>query len=441
MKKILFNFLCLIFFSSVCFGQGTEFKPEVKVGATMFTGWEFNIDNAEFISKLDTSMPNANLPFGYVPVLHQFEVSKNSFFIERVYINVRASLTPQIFSRVTPEISSFIDGNGKTQYGLVMKVAYVTYTPLKQESGLSVGFTVGIIPNLWKGTNERYWGYRGMAKTLTDFEWTVSALRSGINVNRTTAAYFSSADLGLDVGFTAPKGFGELNIDLVNGNGYKNLGFDNRFKDVFVSAFVHPLAQRISKKMEASKKAGKDRVDGIADVTLGGFAYIGKLDKGENYTPNGVQYERNRFGGMAHLKYNFKKAGFFKIGGEFSVAQNHDPASSKPDSLVETNARGISGYLEFNPPVAELGEKLSIVARYDMFDPNTADTDTSLTTFNNNTDKQSLLLVGLAYKPAKMLTLGVNYQAVMYDENYIVKYNGTTSKTDGRIFFNAILDF
>jgi hypothetical protein len=439
MKKILFLVLASF---SVCYAQPKdEFKPEVKVGATLFTGWEFNIDNADFISKVDTTQPDGSIPFGYKPTIHQFETSRNSFFLERAYINIRASLTPQISARVTPDVFSFTDGTGRTQYMYGVKNAWLNYTPVKKESGFSIGFTVGVIPNLWKGPNERYWGYRGMAKTLTDFDWTVSAVRSGINVTKTTSAYFASADLGLDVGITAPKGFAEFNIDVVNGNGFRNLAFDNRFKDLFTTLFVHPLAEKLSKKMEANKKAGKDRLEGLADVTFGGFAYLGKLDKGENFAPGAAQYKRNRFGGMAHFKFNFKKAGFFKIGGELSMQKNEDPASSNADSTVETNARGISGYLEFNPPVESLSERLSLIARYDMFDPNTENSDASVVTFNNNTDKQSLLLIGLAFKPAKMLTLGINFQSVMYDQNYIVKYDGTTSKSDGRFFFNGILDF
>jgi hypothetical protein len=442
MKKTFLILLSMVMYN-IGFAQPKtdEFKPEIKVGATVLTGWEFNMDNAEFISKLDTTQPDGNIPFGYKPTIHQFETSKNSFFLERSYINVRAWLTPQITARVTPDIYSFTDATGKTQYAFQVKFAYFTYTPVKTESGLSLGFSIGLIPNIWIPVNERYYGYRGIAKTLTDYNWTTSAVRSGVNVNRTTGSYFATADLGLDAGLVLPKGYAEINLDLVNGNGFRNLTFDNRFKDVFVSAFIHPLAVSISKKVEANKKAGKDRLEGTADVTIGGFGYLGKLDKSENYTPNAVQYKRNRFGGMAFFKYNFKKAGFFKIGGELSVQKNEDPASSKPDSLVETNARGISGYLEFNPPVEQLGEKFSLLARYDVFDPNTDNSDASVTTFNNNTDKQTLILFGLVYKPAKMLTLSINYQSLMYDQNYIVKYDGTTSKSDARFFFNGILDF
>jgi hypothetical protein len=56
------------------------------------------------------------------------------------------------------------------------------------------------------------------------------------------------------------------------------------------------LSKYLAKKTDKYKKAGKQRLDGISDLTLGGFVYLGKLDKGENYA--GAQFQRNRFGGM-----------------------------------------------------------------------------------------------------------------------------------------------
>jgi hypothetical protein len=417
-----------------------DFKPEVKIGATVFTGWEFNIDNSEFIQKLDTTLPNSNIPFGFEPSKNQFETSKNSFFLERAYINVLASLTPEIKARVTPDIFSYTDGGGKTQYAMDIKFAYVDYTPFQKDNGMSIGFQLGVIPNLWISTNDKYWGYRGFAKSYTDFAWTTTAIRSGNTVARTTSSFFSAADLGLGVNFTAPKGYAEISAEVLNGNGFRNLSFDNRFKDLLFTAFVHPLSGSITKKTDAMKKAGKDRIDGITDLTFGGFAYVGKLDKGENYTPGAAQYKRNRFGGMLSLRYNFKKAGFIKIGGEYSTQKNEDPGSPV-NEIAETNSSGLSGYLEFNPPVQSINEKLMLVARFDMFDPNDKDTTNSITTFNDQNDKQKLLLMGLAFKPNKVLIIGITYQSIMYEDNFIVNYNGKTTKTDSRLLFHAILNF
>lgn len=446
MKKTkLFIAIMLMIFAARLFAQKDEFKPEVKIGGVIYTYWDYNIDNANFISKLDTSTngKNSASAFGYNPTTRQFEVSQNSFQVERAYINVLASLAPNIKGRVTPDVYSFTDGSGATQFALRLKYAFVDWTAFKQDNGLSLDFTMGIEPNRWIAMAERYWGYRGFQKTLTDYSFTTAASKSGNLIKRSTGSYFSSADLGLEGNLNLPKGFGELYLNVFNGNGYGNLSYDNRFKDFMGSLFIHPLANNLAKKMKASKTG---RVNGIADLTLGGFAYLGKLAVGENTTvaPDGnigAQTVRNRFGGMLSARYNFKQFGFLKIGGEFSLQSNQDPASSKPDSVSKTTSSGLSVYLEFNPPVKELNDKLMLVARYDMFDPNTANSNSSTTTFNDNTDKQSLLILGLAYKPSKVMTLGVTYQAVTYQSEYVVKFDGTTSKTDGLLRIHGILEF
>ena len=118
-----------------------------------------------------------------------------------------------------------------------------------------------------------------------------------------------------------------------------------------------------------------------------------------------------------------------------------------PTIFVKTNSSGMSVYLEFNPPVVSIDEKISLIARYDMFDPNTdnngsnASSTAQTTSWNNNTDKQSLLILGLAYKPNKVLTLAASYQAVTYQSQYVVKYDGTTSKTDSQLIIHGILNF
>lgn len=450
MNKLYLSFFVFILFCSFVLGQGKdEFKPEVKIGGVLYTGWEFNVDNANFISKLDTSSNGANssAAFGYNPTSHQFETNMNSFYLERAYINVLASLAPNVKGKITPDIISFKDQSGTTQYSFGVKYAWVDWTAFKQQSGLALDFTMGVIPNRWIQRNETYWGYRGFAKSFTDFAFTTSASVAGNTVTRNTGSFFSSADLGAEAMLTLPKGYSELYVNVLNGNGYRNLNFDNRFKDFMASLYIHPLAGEIGKKMDALKKNGKDRLAGVNDLTIGGLAYVGKLANSENNTISpstglvGAQYVRNRFGGVANFKYNFKKFGFIKIGGEFDVQSNQDPSSAKPDSVSKVTASGFSGWLEFNPPVQSLNEKLMLVVRFDSFDPNTGNDNASTTSFNDNTDKQTLLIFGIAYKPVKTATLGITYQSTTYQSQYIVKYDGTTTKTDARLLIHGILDF
>ena len=166
MKNIKYILLLILLFSTRAFSQ-TDFKPEVKIGSVIITGWEFNIDNAQFISKLDSTAANPTAAFGYNPTKNQFETSKNNFFLERAYLNIFASLTPQIKARITSDVQPV--AGAANQYFLLLKYANFVYTPLQKDNGMTLGFGLGILPNRWVEKNDAYWGYRGIAKNLTDY--------------------------------------------------------------------------------------------------------------------------------------------------------------------------------------------------------------------------------------------------------------------------------
>jgi glycosyltransferase involved in cell wall biosynthesis len=293
MRKLQLLLIMVLFITSYSYSQNkNEFKPEIKIGGTVFTGWTYNSDNSDFIGKLDTSVAtgvNSTQAFGFNPIKNQFETGRNSFNFDRAYINIRATLTPQISARITPDITSIVDQAGVTQWTYQLKYGFVDYTPLAMDNGSSLTFEVGVLPNYWINNIEKYYGWRGVQKTLTDYSWTMSASRSGTTVTRKTGSYFSSADLGMTLKFTFPEKYADLNVAILNGNGYKNLAFDqNRFKDIMATAFIYPLQGMIKKNTDAAKKMNKSRIDGISDLTVGtvgsradsrcaGFAYMGKL--------------------------------------------------------------------------------------------------------------------------------------------------------------------
>ena len=447
MRKLQLLLIMVLFITSYSYSQNkNEFKPEIKIGGTVFTGWTYNSDNSDFIGKLDTSVAtgvNSTQAFGFNPIKNQFETGRNSFNFDRAYINIRATLTPQISARITPDITSIVDQAGVTQWTYQLKYGFVDYTPLAMDNGSSLTFEVGVLPNYWINNIEKYYGWRGVQKTLTDYSWTMSASRSGTTVTRKTGSYFSSADLGMTLKFTFPEKYADLNVAILNGNGYKNLAFDqNRFKDIMATAFIYPLQGMIKKNTEAAKKMNKSRIDGISDLTVGGFAYMGKLGSNEYGVFNGGSYKNNRFGGMLNFKYNFKNFGYVKVGGEYSVQANTMPvplAGGSIDSSITAN--GMSTWLEFNPPVEAFQEKLMLTFRYDTFTPNSTGPGTNLAGFTGDANKQSLMIIGLMFKPSSVLTLGLNYQTQGFDKNYIVNYDGTTKSSLNRIYFNTILEF
>jgi hypothetical protein len=432
--------ITFVIFFNPGFAQNSNFTPEVKIGGLIFTGFTYNLDNADFINKVDTSSVNSNSAFGLNPVKNQFETGKNSFYLDRAYINVKASLTPQINARITPDIIQIVDGTGKNQYALQVKFAFVDYTPVKLDNGTALTFTAGIIPNTWISNMDKYWGYRGVSKTLTDYTFVTSAVRSGTSIKQTTGSYFPSADMGLTTKFSFPNKFGEINLSLVNGNGFKDESFDaNRFKDFMASAFIFPFQGTIADKTKKMKDSGKGtRIDGISDFVIGGFAYMGRLGQGEYGVINGDRYASNRFGGMLNLKFNFNRFGFLKAGFEYSFQSNKVPSSAGDSSY---NSQGYSGWLEFNPPVEELNDKLTVVFRYDSFDPNTSKPGLNFPALYADNGKQNMIIAGIYYKPANMLTFGLTYRTISYEKEFVVDYDGKTKKTLDRLFFNIILDF
>lgn len=439
MKLNLFFVLFLISVSQFSFAQNKpEFKPEIKIGGVIYTGLQYNFDNSDFIAKVDTASFNPEQPFGYNPLKNQFETSKNSFYLERGYINIMAYLTPQINVRITPDLFSFTDGNGKTQYAYQLKFANVNYTPFIDENGMSLSFNLGLISNMWVSSMDKYFGYRGVVKTITDYPYTYNTSRTGININRTTGTYFPTADLGLTTKITFPYKYADLYFSVFQGNGFRNLSFDNRFKDVMFTGFIYPLAGIISSKTEKYKKLGITRIDGIVDLTLGGYAYLGRLDRNEFGEKLGNQYMRNRFGGMFSMKYNFKNYGYIKLGGEIDFQANQDTSSTNPD--LKINAMGLSVFTDFALPIEFFKERVNLMARYDNFNPNTGNSGIIPYTFGVS-PKQQLLIIGLFYKPSNVLTFGISYHGVFYENNYAVKYDGSSARSINRLFFNTTLDF
>jgi hypothetical protein len=447
MKKYLLSLLVL-FIGSTLFAQNkSEFKQEVKIGGVVFTGWTFNMDNADLPSTIALDSTIADPIYGSAPKKNQFETSKNSFYFDRTYINIKASLSSQITARLTPDVYSVTDGNGKTQYFTQMKYAYFDYTPLNTDDGLALTFSLGMIPNQWISNIEKYYGYRGVAKTFTDYSWVTgqkilknSVTGKAYSVVTSTGSFFSSSDIGLTTKLSLPKKYADLYVSILNGNGFRNEGFDqNRFKDVMVTGFIYPLAGQIAKSTEKMKSLKKTRLDGISDLTVGGFAYVGRLSNNEYGVTNGGQYKNSRFGGMLNFKYNFTNFGSIKVGGEYSVFTNQVPSNTATPTTDSTySGGGLSTWLEFNPPVEQLNDKMFLTFRYDIF--KAQNTDNGSTSFYDK-GKQSLMIIGLMFKPANLLTLGLSYQSTSYDQNYVVKYDGTTSSSLNRLYVHAILDF
>jgi hypothetical protein len=192
---------------------------------------------------------------------------------------------------------------------------------------------------------------------------------------------------------------GDISGFMLNGSGYTSAE-TNRFKDfalrVSVSPFVDdPLLQ---------------------PLTIAGYAY-----KGSNAGKTGLALQRDRFGALISYAYNIAS-----IGVEYDVRKD---APSNPDTTLSGN--GLSIFGEIKAPVEELRSKLSLVWRFDVYEPNV----------DKGADMQRYNILGLAYKPHERLTFVLNKQWTKAESAVLVRTDNTKTTYDGRWFLNAIVNF
>jgi hypothetical protein len=302
----------------------------------------------------------------------------NRFDVDRMYLTAKAQVFDQAKVQFTTDLyRNTATGTYYSGFSLRVKFAYVDYAPM---SSLSV--KLGVIPGVWSGFIDTYWKYRGLSSNITD--------RNG---------FYSSADIGASVSYALPGKMGDISGFMLNGSGYTSAE-TNRFKDfalrVSVSPFVDdPLLQ---------------------PLVIAGYAY-----KGSNAAKTGLALPRNRFGALISYAYNIAS-----IGVEYDVRKD---APSNPDTTLSGN--GLSIFGEIKAPVEELRSKLSLVWRFDVYEPNV----------DKGADMQRYNILGLAYKPHERLTFILNKQWTKAESAVLVRTDNTKTTYDGRWFLNAIVNF
>jgi hypothetical protein len=198
----------------------------------------------------------------------------------------------------------------------------------------------------------------------------------------------SSADVGLSAQIKLPSNIGEAVVMVLNGNGYRKAE-NNRFKDVAGRITFTPLSNQESV---------------FNKLQLSGHFYNGRYGLGLN---------RERWGVMISLPFD-----------DFSLAADYE---SYQDSTLKGTGLSVFGELKLKSIVGI--ENFSIIGRVDSFDPNT----------NLDDDKRLRLIYGLVYKASSNVTLVLNNQSLIAEKEVYKKYDGSSSKSDGKIYLNLIL--
>lgn len=300
----------------------------------------------------------------------------NKFDFERIHLTANAQVSDNVKVRFTTDL--YRNAAPGSYYGglaVRIKFAMIDYSLTKN---LSLKF--GLIPTHWPGLVDGFWKYRGIAQTLTD--------RQG---------YFSIADFGFSLSHAQLGIFDDVSVFVLNGNGFI-AAEANRFKDIAARVTATPFPELLK------------------SFKLASYYYSGR-----NINPAGQGLTRERIGGLVSFSTSQ-----FSIASEYNVRQD---APSSPDTLVSGN--GFSVFGEIKAPFEELQNKLSLVWRYDVAEPN-ADKDGDVTKF---------LILGVSYKPNDKLTFVLNRQLTMAEKEVFTKYDKTKIDNEGRWFLHAIIDF
>jgi hypothetical protein len=263
--------------------------PKVKLGAEAYVGYAYDFDNEKAGSH-----------------------NANKFSLNRGYINFNADLSPEVFFRVTPDISRLSSGD----YELRIKYLYVGFHNfLAAYPSLQV--KMGQLQGAWLDHEEGLWTYR--------VEGTMMIEREG---------YMNSANLGLDFQGKLPAGYGAWQALVCNGEGY-HADETNKYKSVQARVTLHPLPNNeLTKGLE-----------------LTGFTFFGKKDQ---------QTTRNMYDFL--LGYKYKNDLF--VGAEYLLTHGSDSYISHPGK-TNVNGGGLSVLGWYRMPFYE---PIRLMARWDHMD-------------------------------------------------------------------------
>lgn len=267
----------------------------------------------------------------------------NKFDLERVYVNVRASLGDRWSLRFTPDISPQQSGVG---YVLRSKYAYVQYDRPSNSSGWSGLVRAGALQTVAIEHIETFWP-RWMG--------TASVERFG---------YFSSADIGVSSQLNFPKKRGELYAVVTNGNGYANPESD-RFKSYAARLSFTPLAGGKHGVLTSfTVSPWFDINTGASKFVNGGAGQVGPVGEG---------LQKNRVGVWTGIKDPrlVLAAGYSqRVDGTESGANTN----ASPRRVTSVTGRMLSGLAVIRPfQLADSTSQVpvSVLLRYDAITPNT----------------------------------------------------------------------
>jgi hypothetical protein len=252
------------------------------------------------------------------------EVTKNEMALKRGYLRLEPKFSNNIKGRFN--VDFFSDEDGLDGAGLKIKYAYLDFSnmlPIKDSK-----FTVGLMKTYFGTIYD--WNYTTIDKDPSD-----------------KYKFVSSTDYGFGISGYLPNGFGTYALAAYNGEGYKKTGGDIN-KDLNFAANL--------------------RVTPITGITIGG-SYMMKtkndseIDDGTgNMIDNPDREEYSMIAGVGKFAF-----GPFSLLAQYLMKDKNKP---NVDDYEKVNTTALS-FL----PVFKVNNNFDILARYDIYDPDTETDD------------------------------------------------------------------
>jgi hypothetical protein len=286
----------------------------------------------------------------------------NGFDFRRIYFTTDYQIDPSFsakFRLSSDETSNSNTAGGKL--GVMVQDASLKWSNIFSGSNL----VFGLSPTPAFQVSEAWWGHRYLEKTIMDLNGIVS-----------------SRDIGVDLMGKIDDG-GMVKYWAKIGNNAVNGPETDKYKRYYGMLEFNPLSNLVCTVYGDYASAAKI-YDKVAGIYGNNSAFVGALFLG------------------------YKQSGCFAVGAEgFIKSQPHNYAITSTSTLKTQNGDGISifGY-------ANLTDKIQVVARYDGFDPNTANSNAT-----SVSDAKGLILAGLQFAVSKTINITPNIEITKYQVN------------------------
>ena len=309
----------------------------------------------------------------------------NRFDLDRLYLTAKGQVFDGGKIQVTTDLfrgTSYRqpDSIAKMYYGgfaVRLKFAFMDFAPY---NFLSIKF--GLIPTVWPSFVDGVWKYRGISGSVSDLQ-----------------AYYPTADVGVSVSYALPGKMGDVSGFIMNGSGFTSAE-TNRYKDFAVRANVYPF---------------------VDDPLLKPLLLAAYMLKGSMMNTKSSALPRDRYGALVSYSYSVASATV-----EYNSRQD---AAKYADTLVDGSALSFFG--EVKAPLDEWKNKVSLLWRYDIVEPND----------KKGGDVTRLKILGLIYKPVDKLVFAIDRQWIDAETKSMKQFDNILISKDNRWFFHVIVNF